>query len=346
MKGKHQDHNSYVHSYVNNLIDKFQHYSIGNTRKALSVAYYKSLSSTDHDSDTKIEHKKFNSKYNLYHFLPVIDMTSFTPMTQIDLNKQGYNQSSQATIIIQGIKKPSINDMVEFYISNSVGLNNQQKELFKVTDVQFFKTSGKLNTYQLQIESSGLSPKDLMVTASAFYFDETRRWYPIKYINFYQYLKDKKYIDIQKYYDSRHGYYFHEDLPQETNLKLNQTLKWIKTLNSENLTALNPIFHKAIVVDFDNPFYEKPTGLGLTKEDVWFKIDGYEVPTDPNYIWKWTDGKKENPFAKIVWDLAKVYDIFYTDYTIQDPDNTSDDNDMLFNEIMDLTEFTHEINKG
>lgn len=338
----------YQHNMLQGLVDSVNYYSLGDSRRCLPIRYLKQQHSDSTDEETGMSHKQFNNIYFEYHLTPVLENEMLNPMINIDETKQGMNANSTGELVILSIEKPLVNDLFDFYIQSHNGMDNQ-KEIFRVMEVNFLRTSGGLNVYRLTYETAPIRNDYIKITQSFFWFNDFRRFFPSKYIEFMKKIVKKEYlINILKYYRKEWSIIYDYNLTKEVNLKLNKVILYLKYKDYTNsgefpLILING-FDPSKVVD---PLMEDDDSdtLNFRKEDVWYDDPNYDPSinaSDPNYVWKWTDGKIKNELAYAVWEALHYYKPF-----ISNLDELDDEvlNENLFN-TTDVNLSTLAINKS
>ena len=292
-------------------------------RKALSIMYLALDESSNYDEETSIVHEIQKSTYNAYHFTPVLEFSGLQPEIQFDDTKQGFNQTATGDMVIATIHRPLVSDLFSFYLENHSGLDSdseekQKKELFKITDVNFQRTSGKFNTYRLRFESAAINTKKEypFIKRSYFYNNEFKRFYPLKYFNYLEETKKKDYLEtIMKYYRPQWCIVFDEGLSQGTNLLLNKVLLLIKSRNPTNTTGIPvitvPKYNVMDHIDSDPTETHSNGGLDFNRDHVWYNTPGYVDPIEPDPNWKWTDSKTPNELALCIWTIMHLYRPFW-----------------------------------
>lgn len=323
----------YQHNMLQGLVDSVNYYSLGDARRCLPIRYLKQQESGNDDIETGMKHKQFNSTYYEYHLVPVLENEMLNPMTNFDETKQGMNSNSTGELVILSIDKPLVNDLFDFYIDSHNGMESQ-KEMFRIIEVNFLRTSAGLNIYRLTYETSTVIPTQIYVEESYFWFNDFRRFYPTKYIEFMKKIITKEYLLIlRKYYYPEWSIVYDENLSKEVNVKINKLLLYIKYKDYTNSSELPLIlingFDPSLITD---PLMEDDDTdtLNFNKNDVWYPDINYiqPDPTQPNYEYKWTNGKIPNELAYCVWQLIHYYKPFISDVTELDKNNTSEN---LFN---------------
>lgn len=148
--------------------------------------------------------------YDIYHFLPTLEMSPLT--YQIGPDETGYLKNvAQGSFMIYLIDKPLPGDLFKFYNDNDVA---QENEIFRILNVRYIRTTkDKIKLYQLDFETSPMYWDTLQKVRvdKIFYWDtETFRFLDEEqYENFPDLInrRDELIEEINKYYDNNNGYY-------------------------------------------------------------------------------------------------------------------------------------------
>lgn len=324
----------YQHNMLQGLVDSVNYYSLGDSRRCLPIRYLKQQESNNDDTETGLKHKQFNSTYFEYHLVPVLENEMLNPMITMDETKQGMNSTSTGELVILTIDKPLVNDLFDFYIDSHNGMG-EQKEMFRIIEVNFLRTSANLNIYRLTYETSNVIPSQIFIEESFFWFNDFRRFYPTKYVEFMKKIIQKDYLLIlRKYYKPEWSILYDETLSKEVNVKINKLILYIKYKDYTNSAELPLIlingFDPSLITD---PLMEDDDTdtINFTKEDVWYPDLTYvhKDPTQPGYEYKWTNGKLPNELAFCAWQLIHYYKPFISDMSELDKNNL---NGNLFNQ--------------
>ena len=333
----------YQNNMITNITQTIEYYSLSDVRKALPIRYLKMQQSDNTDDETSVMQKLFNSTFYAYHLTPVLENQMPTPVIQDDETKQGITSYTNGEIVMISISKPIPGDLFNYYIGNHQGLKDMQVEMFRITDVQFLRTSAGLNLYRLSYETAQIEESKLYIPKSFFWYNDFRKFFSIKYITNMQSINKRHLVaEILKWYKPEWSIVYDFNLTKEVNLKLNQVLLFIKANEPSNSTNIPLILLNGFdplkikdpnVISSSNEPY-----IGFTREDVWYPNPNY-IP-DPTKIWEWTDDKIPNQLAKAIWDLLELYKpfIFYKDL---DRDQEDDININLYHDV----EINHFANK-
>lgn len=327
----------YQKNIIQDITQTIEYYAISDTRKALPIRYLKLQNSDNTDDETSVMQKTYNSTFYAYHLTPVLENQMINPIVQDDDTKQGITSSSQGEMVIMAISQPLPNDMFNFYVDKHQGLEKMEIEIFKITDVQFLRTSAGLNLYRCSYETAQVEDSKLYVPKSFFWYNEFRKFYSIKYITNMQTIASGTLLNIiNKWYRPEWSIVYDFALTQDVNLRLNKILLFIKYFEPSNSTRLPLILLNGYDPSkIKEPFVSAGTlpseeVIGFSREDVWYSNPNY-IP-DPNIAWSWELDKTPNELAKAVWDLMNLYKpfIFYKDL---DRTNEEDTNISLYQDV-------------
>lgn len=303
--------NDYQKVIVEDVSDTVTYYALGDERKALSIRYLKQQESDNSDRETGVMHKQLNSTFYAYHFTPVLENQPSSPLLQFDDTKQGLNSTTSGEITILSLSRPTNGDLFNFYVTPHQDFA-ETTEIFKITDITFLRTSAGLNLFRLSYETAQIKEELLYIKKSFFYYNDFKKFYPIKYITYLSELNKKAYMPIiKKYYRPEWCIVYDANLSIETNVKLNKVLLFLKNVDPTNSTQLPIIlirdFYPENLID---PAYPVTNGgLDFVKEDVWYTNPNY-IP-DPNVEWNWLNDKTPNELALEVWRVWQLYRPFY-----------------------------------
>lgn len=334
----------YQNNMVTNITQTIEYYSLSDVRKALPIRYLKLQQSDNTDDETSVMQKLYNSTFYAYHLTPVLENQMITPTLQDDETKQGITSNSMGEMVLMTISKPIPGDLFNFYIANHQGLKDMQTEVFKITDVQFLRTSASLNLYRIQYETALIEESKLYIPKSFFWNNDFRRYYSIKFFQNMKEISSKNLVKaLMKYYRAEWSIVYDFTLTQEVNLKLNKVLLFLKHYEPSNSTSLplillngfdpSKIQDPYIITSTDEPY------IGFQREDVWYADPNYIV--DPTIPWDWLNDKIPNELALTIWKLLELYKpfIFYKDL---DRDLEDDVNVELYHDV-EINHFGNEL---
>lgn len=315
----------YQAGIIKDITQTIEYYALGDTRKALPIRYLKQQTSDNMDAETSIRQKIYNNTFYAYHLTPVLENQMISPTVQDDETKQGITSSAMGEMVIMAISQPLPGDLFNWYIGNHQGLKSSEVEMFKITDVNFLRTSADLNLYRITFETALVEESKLYIEKSFFYYNEFRKFYSVKYVNFAKEITSKKHIvSLKKYYRPEWSIVYDYALTPEVNLKLNKILLYIKYHEPSNSSEIPLIllngFNPALIKE---PYLPEPDGINFVREDVWYPNLGYVE--DPTIEWNWVNDKLPNELALIVWELMALYKpfIFYKDMDRSQEDDTN-----------------------
>ena len=317
----------YQKTIITDITQTIEYYSISDVRKALPIRYLKLQQSDNTDDETSVMQKLYNSTFYAYHLTPVLENQMITPTLQDDETKQGITSNSQGEMVLMSISKPIPGDLFNYYIGNHQGLKDMQTEVFRVSDVQFLRTSAGLNLYRITYETALIEESKLYIPKSFFWYNDFRKYFSIKYISQMQMNSSKDLVkQLMKYYKPEWSIVYDYNLTKEVNLKINKVLLFIKHNEPSNSTSLPLI----LLNGFNPSKIQDPTiisqteeFIGFQREDVWYPNPNY-IP-DPTVEWKWENDKLPNELAKIVWDIFENYKpfIFYKELDREQEEDTN-----------------------
>lgn len=322
----------YQTNIINDITQTIEYYALSDTRKALPIRYLKQQDSDNTDDETSLRQKIYNTTFYAYHLTPVLENQMISPTLQDDETKQGLTSSAMGEMVIMSISKPLPGDLFNWYIGNHQGFKELEVEMFRVLDVNFLRTSANLNLYRITFETALVEEHKLFIQKSFFFFNEFRRFYSIKYINFAKIITSRSHLNIlNKYYKPEWSIVYDYSLTPETNLKLNKVLLFIKSNEPSNSTELPLI----LLNGFDpstikEPYTNSIDGLNFNREDVWYPNPFY-IP-DPLKEWNWVNDKTPNELALCVWELMNLYKPFIF-YNEMDRSSEEDQNLNIYHDV-------------
>lgn len=297
------------------------------------------------DDETSVMQKIYNNTFYAYHLTPVLENQMISPTVQDDETKQGITSNSMGEMVIISISQPLPGDLFNFYLDNHYGLKDMETEVFKITDVQFLRTSANLNLYRVSYETAPIEESKLYIPKSFFWFNDFRRFYSTRFLPNMQIINSRDLLKIiKKYYRPEWSIVYDFNLSQEVNLKLNKVLSFIKFNEPSNSTGIPLILLNGFDPSKIEEPYIIPTNstkeyIGFNREDVWYINPNY-IP-NPNVTWSWELDRLPNELAKAVWDLMENYKpfIFYKEL---DRSQEEDVNLNLYHDV-EINEFTKEL---
>jgi len=179
----------------------------------LSIEYWhiKVDLSLNYDDELKIQNSYKHYVYDLYHFLPTINMTPLTYQLGYDPQKQGTSNTASGSFSIYLLEQPLPGDMFRFY---PYGDATDRTEIFRVTNVRYMRTSkGKLDLYQIDFETAPFKVDTLehvrineiwcWDTERHVFNDETQ----CSQMECIIHCRDKLVDYINEWYDEQNGWY-------------------------------------------------------------------------------------------------------------------------------------------
>ena len=327
----------YQNNIIKDITETIEYYAVSDTRKALSIRYLKLQSSDNTDDETSVMQKSFNSTFYAYHLTPVLENQMINPSVQDDETKQGITSNSMGEMVMIAISQPLPNDLFNFYVDKHQGLKDMQTEVFKITDVQFLRTSAGLNVYRCSYETAQVEESKLFIPKAFFWYNEFRKFYSIKYItNMQEIASGKLLLIIKKYYRPEWSIVYDFNLTKEVNLKLNKILLFIKHYEPSNSTNLPLILLNGFNASrVKEPFVSENNvasedSIEFAREDVWYPNPNFIF--DPSVEWQWTNDKIPNELAKAIWDLMNLYKPFIF-YAEMDRSQEADTNINIYHDV-------------
>jgi len=285
-------YDEYVDRYYTNALQ----YSKLN---GLPVRYYhiNINESENYDSEIGLQLSIETFKYDLYEFIPIIDMNR-TDQVNFDPNEQGTSYLASITMTIIGIKEPLPGDLFHFYdLTGNNVIDNT--EIFRVKRVNYnrhLNHSDKYFIYQIDAEYAPIKKFDLdkihdNIVNHFYYNSDLATTFDENQLNYYQFLdKNNSNLrtELQPYYDKISATY--------KNCTINAIVEFIqKNYNSKinivDKSVLKNKDPKKLILDFmfafDKLTYLKNTDP-ITSEKIRdntniIKIDGNNE-ADKNFI--------------------------------------------------------------
>jgi hypothetical protein len=161
--------------------------------------------------DLKIQNSYRHYVYDIYHFVPTINMTPLTYQIGYNPQYQGTSNVGTGSFSMYLIDKPLPGDLFKFYSDQD---QTDAEEIFRITNVRYMRTAkNKLKLYQLDFETAPilLSTLDhvrinliLCWDTESFKFLDEEQCHAMEEI---QEKRDELVDEINKYYDELHGWY-------------------------------------------------------------------------------------------------------------------------------------------
>jgi hypothetical protein len=125
-------------------------------QSGLSIEYWHIKADLSQNSDDlKIQNANKHYVYDLYHFLPTINMTPLTYQIGYDQTKQGTSNTASGSFSMYLLEAPLPGDMFRFYPYDDT---TQRTEIFRITNVRYMRTSkDKLSLYQVDFETAPMT---------------------------------------------------------------------------------------------------------------------------------------------------------------------------------------------
>lgn len=178
----------------------------------LSIEYWHIKADLSQNSDDlKIQNSFKHYVYDLYHFLPTINMTSLTYQIGYDQTKQGTSNTASGSFSMYLIESPLPGDMFRFYPYDDT---TQRTEIFRITNVRYMRTSkGKLDLYQVDFETAPILVETLEhVRINEIWCWDTERFLfnneeECSQMECILSCRDKLVDAINNWYDEQNGWY-------------------------------------------------------------------------------------------------------------------------------------------
>jgi len=161
--------------------------------------------------DLKIQNSYKHYVYDLYHFLPTINMTSLTYQIGMNQQQQGTSNVASGSFSTYLLEQPIPGDVFRFY---PYGGTTDRTEIFRITNVRYMRTSKeKLDLYQLDFETAPMLVDTLehVRINEIFCWDTENHKFQNEFIcnNMECILKcrDELVTKINDWYDEQNGWY-------------------------------------------------------------------------------------------------------------------------------------------
>jgi hypothetical protein len=201
-------YNLYV-NYLDQLNDALIKYA---KQTGISIQYWHiivDLSMNYNDLNIQKSYKHY--VYDIYNFVPTINMTPLTYQIQYNQNNQGTSNVATGSFTMYLIDKPLPGDLIRFYSPDSITDN---EEIFRVTNARYMRTSKeKLKLFEIEFETAPLllsSLEELRVNKIWCWDSATFKFLDEEQCNANEIIKDElpNLIDeLNKYYDEINGWY-------------------------------------------------------------------------------------------------------------------------------------------
>ncbi len=191
---------------VNGILTKY------GQQTGLSIEYWhiRVDESLNHD-DSKIQNSYKHYVYDLYHFVPTINMTPLTYQIGHNPTQQGTSNLATGSFSLYLLDQPLPGDLFRFYPYEGA---TDRTEIFRITDVRYMRTSnGKLKLYQLDFETAPI----LVQTLEHVRINQIQCWDTENFtfvdeehcnnLECLQSCRDKLIEYINGWYDEQNGWY-------------------------------------------------------------------------------------------------------------------------------------------
>lgn len=277
---------NYGYSLYNEYVDRFAENALKYAnRRGLSIRYYKinmEESSGEYEEEIALQlsYKKF--VYDIYNFVPVVDMSPPTTQIYYDQNERGTSYVTTFTMTITNIKNPLPGDLFHFYDTKSTR-NVDATEVFRIKRVLYNRSMNKNHgIYQVEVESApySISSLDNFTIKNQYYYNhEIQEYYTSDDFQFAKYISDhkdlfKKEILSKLDYNYEHSTYGYS--------KLDFLIKYLGQFGcSSNYIKLEEYYNLAEFMYIFDRYYFDLNLHPITNEKLYEVID---VVDDPNTV--------------------------------------------------------------
>ena len=169
-------------------------------QKGLPMRYFhiRPDKSINYDPETKIQITSKQFMYDVYEFIPIIDMQMPTQQVLFDPQQQGTTYTVSFTCTVIGIKDPLPGDLLNFYdLTGNNYIDNS--DVFRVKSVQYIRSmNNKVPVYRIDVENAPFKRTllDNIITNQMLdhyiYFADTGKFFTEDKYQYFSYLKDNK----------------------------------------------------------------------------------------------------------------------------------------------------------
>jgi len=282
-------------------------------RPSLFVKYYNiSLSSTyEEKSFSTYDHYMLSDiKFNIYEYTPLFFAQTISNRSAYQDDNSGFSLQTQSGFIVNTIKRPRINDLIELYrpIQNSY-------EIFRVmnfnTVTNLLHSDPSTEWFELEVEYAPIEDTQKLKILNHYIYDLSLEKNILldEYKQKISTLKELEVIlkEINKYYSKKLDYYLLDF--RYVPIPLNDLMVLIKTIYSNKF--------KKLIEDYKYPYgFKYYTGLELPyyERNPFFDFDNYD-----NYVDVFDLETKE--IQQIYWEDVTKYNnelekSFYYSYAL------------------------------
>jgi hypothetical protein len=203
----------------------------------LSIEYWHiKVDESKNFDDLKMQNSYKHFVYDLYHFVPTINMTPLTYQIGYNQQQQGTSNVATGSFSMYLLDQPLPGDIFRFY---PYGETTVRTELFRITNVRYMRTSNaKLKLYQLDFETAPMLVETLehvrineifcWDTENFIFVDEEK----CNNLECIQKCRDTLIKYINNWYDEQNGWY---GLCREGNCS---NVDWAKLCRGPSITPV------------------------------------------------------------------------------------------------------------
>ena len=178
----------------------------------LSIEYWHiKVDESKNFDDLKIQNSYKHYVYDLYHFIPTINMTPLTYQMGYDPQYQGTSNIATGSFSMYLVEAPLPGDIFRFYPYDGT---TDRTELFRITNVRYMRTSKHmLGLYQVDFESAPMYVETIehVRINEIFCWDTERQEFideeSCGQLGCISACRDILIDEINKWYDSQNGWY-------------------------------------------------------------------------------------------------------------------------------------------
>ena len=178
-------------------------------QKGLPIRYFhiRADQSKNYDPETKIQITAKEFKYDVYEFVPIIDMSMPSQQVMFDPTQQGTTYSVTFSCTVIGIPNLLPGDLINFYdITGNMYID--ETEVFRVKNVHYVRSMNKkIPIYQIEVENAPFKKSTLdeimahQMLNHYFYFYDTGSFFTQDKYPYFNYLKNNKSLLHDKFND-------------------------------------------------------------------------------------------------------------------------------------------------
>jgi len=325
-------YDEYLERYNQNLIN----YSLSN---GLSIKYFhiKVDESYNFDSEINIHTSFRNFKYDLYHFMPVFDMETFTSQSSFDPSLQGTSYSTTVSMTIVCVDNPVPGDVFHFYdITGQYKID--KTDIFRIKHVHYVRNfninndKNNLKIYKVEAESAPFKFNTIEeieennILRTYFWDNESGSFIDDDRYEFLIYLRDEK---EKKYNLWKEGSYKDpiallaiKKLYELNNGSTTASYGWYKFNTIMNFYQKNLLESSRSIGICAGPYMKLEIGVFMSFFDLYFKSKN-ESP-----IFK--DRSFEDQFLKYNDELYSTYQQYLDNLINQIKDEENNPDGVLF----------------